>query len=165
MRVRLGVLVGGAVALIVGVVIWFANAYTVNSWLAVHTGVVDEPGPYYAFWSGFGSDIAEFGLVGAVTTGVYQLVKKYNCHQPGCWRIGNHPAAGGQFYLCWRHHPDYAAGKPTKELIARLHREHQAHQLALQAKVHEAQEHLRSERIGPPASSNNTHKRDPSPRD
>jgi hypothetical protein len=164
-RVRLGVLVAAAVSLLLGVLAWFANASTVNPWVAVHTGVVDEPGPYYAFWSGFGSDIAEFGLVGAVTTGVYQLVKKYNCHQPGCWRIGNHPAAGGQFYLCWRHHPDYAGGKPTKELIARLHHEHQAHQLALHARIQEAHEHLRSEGTGPPASANATRERDPSPLD
>jgi hypothetical protein len=50
----------------------------VNGWLSVHTGVVDELGSYYAFWSGFGSDFAEFGIIGAVANGVYQLVRKYN---------------------------------------------------------------------------------------
>jgi hypothetical protein len=79
-------------------------------------GIVDESGPYYGFWSGFGSDIAEFSLVGAAVTGVYQLNRKYNCHQRGCWRIGTHPAAGGQFLLCYRHHPDYQGKKPTREL-------------------------------------------------
>lgn len=62
---------------------WILHASPVNHWLAVHTGTVNEPGPYYGFWSGFGSDLAEFGILGAIGTGVYQLVKKYNCHEPG----------------------------------------------------------------------------------
>lgn len=35
----------------------------------------------YNFWSGFGSDIAEF----AILIAAWRLV---NCHEPGCWRIG-----------------------------------------------------------------------------
>jgi hypothetical protein len=75
-------------------------------------GTVKEPGAYYAFWSGLGSDLAEFAIIGTVATGVCRLVRKYNCHQARCWRLGNHPATGGQFMLCCRHHPDYpgAAG-------------------------------------------------------
>jgi hypothetical protein len=142
MRLRLGFMIGVLVAALVGVAAWIVNARSVNGWLGVHTGVVDETGPYYAFWSGFGSDLAEFGIIGAVITGVYTVVRKYNCHQPGCWRVGNHPAAGGQFYLCYRHHPDYKGSKPTEELIAKLHRDHQAHQLTLQTRVHEMHERL-----------------------
>jgi hypothetical protein len=141
-RLRLGALIAIALALIAGAIAWIANADNVDSWLAVHTGLTDLTSSYYAFWSGFGSDLAEIGLIGAVATGVYQMVRKYNCHQRGCWRVGNRPAAGGQFYLCWRHHPDYSGGKPTKELIAQLHRDHRAQQVALQEKVHEVHEHL-----------------------
>src|SRR5262249_61433521 len=65
-------------------------------WLQVHTGTVNEPGVYYGFWSGFGSDLEEFGILGAAGAGIYQLVKKYNCHEPGCWRGGQYQAAGGQ---------------------------------------------------------------------
>jgi hypothetical protein len=121
---------------------WALTAAAFNHWLAVHTGTVNEPGPYYGFWSGFGSDIAEFGIVGAIATAAYQLVKKFNCHEPGCWRVGNHEAAGGQFYLCYRHHPDYRGKKPDAELIARLHREHVARQEAIQAKLQEVHSHL-----------------------
>ena len=117
----LGVLVS---AIGVGIAFWAWHAPAVNHWLAVQTGTVNEPGPYYAFWSGFGSDIAEFGIIGAIGTGVYQLVRKYNCHEPRCWRVGNHPAAGGQFLLCYRHHPDYHGTRPTREMIKQLHEEH-----------------------------------------
>ena len=127
---------------------WTLNAPIVDHWLAVHTGTVNEPGPYYGFWSGFGSDLAEFGIIGAVGTCVYQLVKKFNCHAPGCWRVGNHPAAGGQFYLCYRHHPDYQGRKPTTELIARLHQEHLAQQAALHDRLVEIREHF----AAPPTS-------------
>jgi len=113
------------------ILFWVLHASLVNHWLAVHTGTIDEPGPYYAFWSGFGSDLAEFGIIGVITTGVYQLVKKYNCHEPGCWRVGTHQAAGGQFLLCWRHHPDFQGRRPTHELIERLHQEHLANQAAV----------------------------------
>jgi len=124
------------------VVIWLAHARQVGGWLQVHTGTVNESGPYYGFWSGFGSDIEEFGILGAVGAGIYQLVKKYNCHEPGCWRIGQHPAAGGRFLLCYRHHPDYRGRKPTHELIQRLHREHVQGEAALHSKLSELQQRL-----------------------
>jgi hypothetical protein len=103
----------------------------VNHWLGVTTGTVNESGPYYGFWLGFGSDIAEFGILGAIGTAIYQLVKKYNCHEPGCWRVGTHLVAGGEFLLCYRHHPDYHGSKPTHDLIVRMHREHAARQAAI----------------------------------
>jgi hypothetical protein len=135
MRVRLIVLAALVFAVLAGVVAWVLNGPSVNHWLAVHTGIVDMSGPYYAFWSGFGSDIAEFSLVGAAITGVYQLNRKYNCHQRGCWRIGTHPAAGGQFLLCYRHHPDYQGKKPTPELIEQLHRRHIEREEAIHDKL------------------------------
>jgi len=125
-----------------GVALWVIQARLVGHWLEVHTGTVNEPGPYYGFWSGFGSDLTEFAIIGTIATGVYQLFKKYNCHEPGCWRVGTHPAAGGQFSLCYRHHPDYQGKKPTGELIQRLHREHLERQAAIHGKVHEVHEHL-----------------------
>lgn len=67
-------------------------------WLAVHTGTVNEAGPWYGFWSGFGSDIGEVALIGAVLGGY----KKHNCHQHHCWRIGRHVVDGTPF--CNRHH-------------------------------------------------------------
>src|SRR5215813_13527152 len=116
---------------------WVFNASPVNHWLAVHTGTVNEPGPYYGFWSGFGSDIAEFGILGAIGTAVYQQFKKYNCHEPGCWRVGTHEAAGGQFVLCYRHHPDFHGEKPSHDLIERMHREHIEQQAAIHKRLQE----------------------------
>ena len=141
--ILIAVLVCAALA---GLVIWLQHARLMGHWLQVHTGTVNEPGPYYGFWSGFGSDLAEFSILGAIGTGVYQLVKKYNCHEPGCWRIGNHPAAGGQFLLCYRHHPDYRGKKPTHELIERLHRQHLEHEAALHSRLQEIQQRLDADR-------------------
>ena len=104
--------------------VWVAHARLVGYWLQVHTGTINEAGPYYGFWSGFGSDLEEFGILGGISAAIYQLVKKHNCHEPGCWRIGQYPAADGQFMLCYSHHPDFQGRKPTHELIERLHREH-----------------------------------------
>jgi hypothetical protein len=111
----------------------------------VHTGIINEPGPYYGFWSGFGSDLEEFGILGAIGAAIYQLVKKYNCHEPGCWRIGQYPAADGQFLLCYRHHPDYMGKKPTHEIIERLHREHRERQTAIHDGLQDLHDHLAAE--------------------
>ena len=141
--IAIAVLVCAAIA---GLVIWLQHTRLMGHWLQVHTGTINEPGPYYGFWSGFGSDLAEFSILGAIGTGVYQLIKKYNCHEPGCWRIGNHPAAGGQFLLCYRHHPDYRGKKPTHELIERLHRQHLEHEAALHSRLQEIQQRLDADR-------------------
>jgi hypothetical protein len=141
-----------AIAAAAGTVVWVLNAGFVNHWLAVHTGTVNEPGPYYGFWSGFGSDIAEFGIIGAIGTAVYQLIRKFNCHEPGCWRIGTHAAAGGQFSLCYRHHPDYHGQRPTHDLIVKLHRENAERQAAIHGRLAEIQRHM-TIRSGAPAGA------------
>ena len=142
MKWRPIITVGLVCAAVAGVALWVIHARTVGHWLGVHTGTINETGPYYGFWSGFGSDLTEFGIIGAVGTAAYQLVKKYNCHYPGCWRVGNHPAADGQFSLCYLHHPDYKGKKPTADLIHRLHQQHLERQAAMLGKFHEAHEHL-----------------------
>ena len=67
-------------------------------WLAVHTGTSSEASDYYAFWSGFGSDLSEVAIVGAVIGGY----RKHNCHARRCWRIGRHVVAGTPY--CNKHH-------------------------------------------------------------
>jgi hypothetical protein len=141
MRWRLIIAAALACAASAAIAFW-VGAPQFGHWLQVHTGTIDEPGPYYGFWSGFGSDLEEFGILGAIGAGVYQLVKKYNCHEPGCWRIGHYPAAGGQFLLCYHHHPDYQGMKPTHELIERLHRDHLDRQAAMHSKLHDIHQHL-----------------------
>jgi hypothetical protein len=149
------VIAGVTCGVIAGLAIWLQHARLVGHWVQIHTGIVNETGPYYGFWSGFGSDIAEFSILGATATAIYTLVKKYNCHEPGCWRIGNHPTADGQFHLCYRHHPDFHGQKPTHELIERLHREHLERQGTIHAKLDEIQQRL----ADAPTATGNTHAR------
>jgi hypothetical protein len=51
---------------------WVLNAGPVDHWLEVHTGMDNDSGLYYGFWSGFGSDLTEFGVIGVISTGIYQ---------------------------------------------------------------------------------------------
>jgi hypothetical protein len=56
---------------------------------------------FYNMWSGFGSDVQEFAILGLVA-GAY---KKHQCHDKDCWRIGWYPAAeGGGWHYCKTHH-------------------------------------------------------------
>jgi hypothetical protein len=135
LRLRLILIFVLPVLVAAAIVSWILNGSIVDRWLAVHTGLDDLSGPWYGFWSGIGSDLGELALIGAVATATYQLVRKYNCHEPGCWRVGAHPAAGGQFLLCYRHHPDFQGRKPTHDMIERLHAQHLEHQAALHARL------------------------------
>jgi hypothetical protein len=78
-------------------------------------GLDNLSGPWYGFWSGFGSDIGELAIVG----GLLAMVRRHNCHMHGCWRIGRHPTTvnGVQFVVCRRHHPQ-APDRLTAEHIA-----------------------------------------------
>lgn len=91
-------------------------------WIEVHTGTVNEPGPFYGFFSGFGSDLGEYAILTAVSHGVYLHWKSINCHDPACWRVARYPLAGGQYKVCARHHPD---GPPQRHHIHAAHRAHQ----------------------------------------
>lgn len=77
---------------------WFLH------WLAVHTGsTATLSGPWYNFWSGFGSDIGEVAILG----GLVSMARKANCHAKGCWRIGTHEYEkdGVTHKLCHHCHP------------------------------------------------------------
>jgi hypothetical protein len=135
----------GAPVVLAGVVLlvwWIRHGSVVGHWLQVHLGVINEAGPYYAFWSGFGSDLAEFGILGALATAVYHTVKRYNCNYPGCPRIGVHPAAGGQLHLCYRHHPDLAGTKLTQAMILDMHNEHEQAKALLHRQVQDIHQRM-----------------------
>lgn len=88
-------------------------------WLLNFTGthIPSSGSQWYNFWSGFGSDIGEFAIIG----GLVQLLRHYNCHDKGCWRLSRHVTAKG-YKLCKKHvalpeaqlhlhaiHPDHRA--------------------------------------------------------
>src|SRR5664280_148148 len=62
-RVGLGLLFVLVVAGLAVLIVFFAF---MRHWAAVHTGTLNESGPYYGFWSGFGSDLGEATLITAV---------------------------------------------------------------------------------------------------
>lgn len=78
---------------------WLAHVWY---WIEVHTGTVNESGPYYGFWSGFGSDLGELGILGAVL----QAARHRNCHVKGCWRLGR-SVDGTPYLACHIHHPQH----------------------------------------------------------
>ena len=80
-------------------------------WLAHVLGLDDASGRFYAFWSGFGSDLSELALVAALVA----VVRKHTCHVRRCWRIGHHPLDGTPWTVCRRHHPDLPNKAPTRE--------------------------------------------------
>lgn len=88
-------------------------------WLGHLLGLDNLSGPWYGFWSGFGSDLAEITLIGALLG----LLRKNNCHVHGCWRIGRHPVEGTTYTVCRKHHPDPPL---SAEHVAQRHRIAQA---------------------------------------
>ena len=80
-------------------------------WFEVHTGAVNESGPYYGFWSGFGSDIGEATLV----AGLFAVWRHHSCHVRGCGRLGRQ-VAGTPYLACPRHHPAHKGYKRSVSL-------------------------------------------------
>lgn len=78
------------------------------NWIGHFFGLDNAAGPAYLFWSGVGSDITEFAILGAAVGAIRRL----NCDQHGCWRWGHLPALvdGNHHHFCSRHHP---TGAPT----------------------------------------------------
>lgn len=72
------------------------------NWLLHVLGVDDVSGRWYGFWSGFGSDLGEAGIV----LGLFASVRKHNCHVRRCWRVGRHPVEGTPYVVCAKHHPN-----------------------------------------------------------
>jgi hypothetical protein len=93
--------------------LFFLNFDPIRHWTAIHIGSINESGPWYGFWSGFGSDISE----GAIAVGLYTGIRKVNCHSRMCWRIGHHPLEGTPYHLCKVHHPDVPRGGARQEDI------------------------------------------------
>lgn len=67
-------------------------------WFLTYTGSNNVSGPWYGFWSGFGSDLGEILLIGGLVT----LVRHHNCHVKGCWLLGHSDPAHGH-PACRRH--------------------------------------------------------------
>jgi hypothetical protein len=85
-----------------------------DAWRAFVHGTGIDAGPTwpYGFWSGFGSCITEFVIIGAVW-------HKVNCGVKGCYRVGLRKVPGTEHVVCHRHHPH---GKPTAQDVLDDHR-------------------------------------------
>lgn len=55
------------------------------AWFLHHFGIDNTAGPWYGFWSGFGSDLQEFAIFSALIVGL----RHKNCRVKGCWRMGH----------------------------------------------------------------------------
>jgi hypothetical protein len=67
-------------------------------------GLDNGSGGWYLFWSGFGSDLGEAAIIGALA----QMYRKHTCHVDRCWRIAHRPVPGTDHIVCRRHHPNRA---------------------------------------------------------
>lgn len=88
------------------------------NWLAHVLGLDNVSGPWYAFWSGAGSDLSELAIIGAA----WVWVRKHNCHARGCLRLARHPVEGTPYVACAKHHPDVPDGGPSAAQIAEADR-------------------------------------------
>jgi len=126
-NIPLGLKLGIAFVIIAVLAIVFATWHDFYfHWFEIHTGTVNESGPYYGFWSGFGSDIGE----ATILVGIVTLYRHHNCHVKGCAHLGRR-VDGTPYVACPKHHPDHQGGKRSisfEELKAAHRRAHEAKQ-------------------------------------
>jgi hypothetical protein len=105
---KLGVAIVVIVVLAIIFAVWHDFYF---HWFQVHTGTVNESGPYYGFWSGFGSDLGEATIV----VGIAAAWRHHNCHVKGCARLGR-PVPGTPYIACPKHHPAHDGVKRAVSL-------------------------------------------------
>jgi hypothetical protein len=119
-----GLVMVSLVVLVVLVLIALNFAF-LRHWVGLHVGAQSTlTGPWYNFWSGFGSDLGEATLITAVIAAMTAGFRKSNCHVKGCWRLGHFPLEHTPFHLCHRHHPAVAGTALTHAAILDHHRRH-----------------------------------------
>ena len=96
---------------------WYFFVHTLGIDDRFHYGTWD----WYNFWSGVAGSFL-IGLGAAAILAWWHTTCHYSWK---CLRPGRHPAAGGLFKLCWRHHPDLGT-RPHHSTIRRLHRDWKA---------------------------------------
>lgn len=65
-------------------------------WLFHVLGLDDASGGWYLWWSGAAGDLPELAALAIVW-------RRFNCHKPGCWRVGLHHHDGRTYVTCRRH--------------------------------------------------------------
>lgn len=61
-------------------------------------GVDNGNSATYLFYSGLFTVLVFAG-------GQWANIRRHNCHEPRCWRIGRFPVEGTPWSACHRHHP------------------------------------------------------------
>lgn len=79
------------------------------------TGILNSQSEASNFWCGFGADLGELTIVGALIA----FYKKNTCEVHTCWRLGRHMTAAGH-HVCRKHHPD---DRLTAEAVISAHKE------------------------------------------
>ena len=87
-------------------------------WLLHALGIDTQQSYNYDFVSGVGPMLL-------VLLGYAGVIRRINCHQQRCWRIGRYHVAGGQYTVCRKHHPDDAIRNGLRAHHIRI--AHEAH--------------------------------------
>jgi len=98
--------------------------YAIVHFLGIDAGLPYGDWSFYNFWSGVAGSFA-VNLITFSAVLWWHSTCHYSWH---CLRPGRHPAAGGTFRLCWRHHPDMGV-RPHPAMINRLHAEWKANRV------------------------------------
>jgi hypothetical protein len=93
-------------------------------WFLQVTGTANESGKWYGFWSGFGADLEEFGIV-VIIYGVYRRNKCQSC--PRLVLKGGLGKVEGTHYETCRKHTTTADHEALKEKHKKLHPEMHEH--------------------------------------
>ena len=89
-------------------------------WFESHTGIDKGSGPWYSFWSGFGSDLGEV----TIFAGAIAIWRHHSCHVRGCMRVGR-SVAGTTYIACPKHNPDHKGNRRSIALseLIKAHKE------------------------------------------
>lgn len=112
MSPRVAVLISCVAGFILLCIFW---SFGVQHWIAWYTGAYNCPASgcpggsahNYNFWSGFGSDLAEYAVATGLIGSAFAVWRSNTCHATWwCWRRPLHQLGESPYKVCHIHHPE-----------------------------------------------------------
>jgi len=88
-------------------------------WFLTVSGTNNTSGLWYGFWSGFGSDLTEFAILGSI----FVVYKNHKC--PSCWRVGRVAVEGTPYKTCHKHSTIESHESITKKHATKYPKQHE----------------------------------------
>ena len=123
-------------------------------WFEIHTGTVNEGGPWYGALSGYWGDLGLLGIFGTSLFHLRHVVKAHQCYETTCHKIATHhyEKDGVVHPVCHHHHPALGPDHRLTDADLREHHRRKTQATAVQGTASSLAESVKAKPPLPPAA-------------